>query len=75
MAKITVTCGQCKRDFVLTVDTGRYGRWRLGEGTIQRMLPELTADERELLMTGNCGECFDKLCDQALGGLAGGDHD
>jgi hypothetical protein len=30
----------------------RYLKWRAGDGLIQNMLPELNADQRELLITG-----------------------
>ena len=61
MAKIIAHCINCKNDFLLTVDAGRYTRWVHGEGLIQNMLPELDADERELLMSKVCGKCFDAM--------------
>ena len=30
----------------------RYSKWRRGEGLIQEMLPELSVDDRELLLSG-----------------------
>lgn len=42
-----------QRDMTLTVDQlRRVDRWANGEGLIQNMLPELTADQREQLLSG-----------------------
>jgi hypothetical protein len=30
-------------------------------GTVQSIFKDLGADERELLISGTCGECWDKL--------------
>ena len=39
----------------------RYTAWRNGVGLIQDQLPELTADQREVLMTGIGAEDFAKI--------------
>ena len=51
---IPVKCILCGVDTMIRFDGVKYFAWRNGEGTIQRMLPELTDDERELLVTGLC---------------------
>lgn len=38
----------------------RLNRWIAGEGLIQQMLPELSNDEREILMTGITPEQWDE---------------
>lgn len=58
---LLITCKTCKREFDLVVDKERFMRWKSGEGLIQRMLPNLTADERELLMNQMCGKCYDDM--------------
>lgn len=35
--------------------------WKNGEGLIQNLMPYLTSDEREKLMTGYCEECWQDL--------------
>ena len=35
--------------------------WLSGKGFIQDSLPYLTMDERELLISRTCGNCFDKM--------------
>ena len=39
----------------------RYSRWLRKEGLIQDLLPELSADQRELLKTGICSACWESL--------------
>lgn len=57
---VTVSCRHCERRFDLTVSTAGLIAWQNGM-LIQNALPELTADERELLISRTCGECWDKM--------------
>lgn len=57
---IHIHCRMCNKTFPIEVDIAGFNRWRAGE-LIQRALPNLTVDERELLISNTCGECFDKL--------------
>jgi len=50
----------CGASFPLDVTDEQIANWRNG-ALIQRAMPNLTADERELLISGYCGTCFDKL--------------
>jgi len=53
-------CLSCDVAQVISVDTEGYDAWREG-ALIQNAFPYLTADEREMLMSGICGKCFDKM--------------
>lgn len=53
-------CMSCKKDHSLQMTRAQYDRWQAGEH-IQDVAPMLTADERELLISGICGKCFDKM--------------
>jgi len=55
-----VLCSKCGQEFVLDVTDEQVTQWRTGM-LIQRAMPNLTAAERELLISGYCGECFDAL--------------
>ena len=58
---IVTECPVCKSAHLvhLTRTPGlRYGAYRAGKGQIQDMLPDLSADDRERLITGICPECF-----------------
>ena len=53
-------CKKCKKEFTLQVRESDYNRWL--EGTlIQQAMPYLTVGERELLISGICSECYDKI--------------
>ena len=60
MIKSTVYCVECNEDYDIMVDPTDLKRWYDGE-FIQVALDYLTDDERELLMSGTCGKCWDKL--------------
>jgi len=61
MQAIHATCGTCGDKHVLTVPAGAYDAWRYGDVLIQDAMPELNADQRELLISGICGRCFDAM--------------
>jgi len=51
----------CKGINDTVVDARGYNMWKAKEATIQDALPTLSADERELLMTGTCKPCWDTM--------------
>lgn len=55
-------CKICKRIYALTVPMDAWKEFTTNPNNrnIQNILPMLTADERELLISGICGPCFDK---------------
>lgn len=58
---IITKCPFCKNEHPvhLTREQGlRYGDFRQGKGNIQDLLPELSEDDRERLITGICPECY-----------------
>lgn len=60
MIEVSVTCWQCRRKYVLLVSESGYDRWRAG-AFIQDALPELSAEERELLISKTCDPCFNEM--------------
>ncbi len=52
-------CPFCGKINNVEVPEKGYTDWQDGK-MIQYALPNLTADERELLMTGICSDCFPK---------------
>ena len=54
-------CGRCKQIVEIVCKIEDFRAWKNGE-LIQRAMPYLTADQRELLISGVCGKCFDKMC-------------
>jgi len=57
---VNVNCQNCHELHEITVSGHGFSCWQ--EGTlIQDALPELSADDRELLISGTCGTCWDKM--------------
>lgn len=54
---IGVHCTQCGTGHEFTVTAPNYFRWRNGE-LVQNAFPEIPREDRELLVSGTCGECF-----------------
>jgi len=56
----TKACPRCGQFTFLTVSKAGYEAWDNGRGVfIQVALPELSEDEREMLLTGYDPECWD----------------
>tara|TARA_Y100000034_G_scaffold9382_1_gene10058 strand:- start:615 stop:815 length:201 start_codon:yes stop_codon:yes gene_type:complete len=60
MTKLWATCNRCKGQVEMQVQAEDYEAWENGE-LIQNAMPYLSADEREVLISGMCGPCFDNL--------------
>ena len=60
MITLTITCIMCKEVHKIVVSDDGFEKWNKGE-LIQIALPELSADEREMLISKTCGKCWDKL--------------
>jgi hypothetical protein len=64
MDVITKQCTVCgSRGRVFDVDALGFTLWQGGLKDIQDALPSLTADERELLMTGTHAHCWERMWD------------
>jgi hypothetical protein len=53
-------CRVCGKTSTLEVDADKYERWRTGE-LAQKVFPEMSADEREVLISGTHPACWDRL--------------
>ena len=60
---VKVKCPLCKKDYTVdNVPRQRYFEWRNGGNLhIQDALPELSADDRESLVSGVCKTCWDNM--------------
>ena len=61
MKKFIVKCRSCGRDFMFNITDEQYKQYVNGENLIQRIFPELSASQRELLISRTCEDCWDKL--------------
>ena len=60
MLEIVMTCVCCGTVVKIVAPESDYRLWRSGQH-IQDAMPTLTVDEREILISGICGKCFDGL--------------
>ena len=62
MSQVTITkaCIRCEQTHTIQMPEKDYQRWKNGEH-IQYVAPYLSADDRELLISGICGPCFDDI--------------
>lgn len=57
---ISRSCLRCKEQHNIEMAEADYDSWQLGEH-IQSAAPYLSEDDRELLISGICGPCFDAI--------------
>jgi hypothetical protein len=57
---VAPTCRVCKTEYTLFVNFQDVVEWEQGV-CIQTAMPYLSAAERELLISGTCGSCFDEM--------------
>lgn len=67
------TCRQCGEEKQIEVDAAAVARWQAGQH-IQVAMPEVSADDRELLISSFCGKCFDELFAEDEDGLTDDDE-
>lgn len=60
MMTITTTCPFCGRSTDVLVDEVEYGCWLEGM-SIQDAMPDLSPDEREMLISGICPNCWEQM--------------
>lgn len=58
--RIQKICVKCDTEVLISVGYHDYEAWQNGE-FIQDAMPYLTADQREILISGICGDCFDLM--------------
>ena len=58
--KIEKVCPHCHKLQTIEVNESQYNDWMAGKN-IQRAFPDLSADQRELLISGICHECWEEI--------------
>lgn len=53
------TCPLCNKEWNVPVPASEYAAWKSGK-LIQDAMPSVPAEQREMLITGICPECWDK---------------
>lgn len=61
MKNIYTKCSMCGKETTFTVTDEQYQKYIDGKENVQRIFPELSCAEREKLITGICGDCWNKI--------------
>ena len=61
MLDLEIVCPICGEVQYVRVNKEAYNKWKNKEGLIQDLMPELTPEQRELLISGTCGACWDTM--------------
>jgi len=61
MQNISISCRLCGAKKDISVDPSTYVKWSTGQGLVQDLFSNLSADDRELMISQTCGTCFDNL--------------
>lgn len=59
MHVFNTTCPICCESDTIEVPVHQYMDWQMG-GLIQHVMPQLTATQREQIISGICGPCWDR---------------
>lgn len=54
-------CNCCAAHYVIFVNRNDFMNWLSGHDFIQNCMGYLSDNERELLISGTCGSCFEKM--------------
>lgn len=57
---ISTTCPYCHKKYIVNVEEQDYHDWTY-KRLVQECFPYLSSAERELLISGTCKECWNKM--------------
>lgn len=60
MIMFSATCPFCGKVTEIQIDAEGYNRWKSGT-LIQTAFPQMSTDDRELLITGICPPCWNSI--------------
>ena len=61
MKTVYKRCPMCGKEFGIEMSDEQYEKYTKGTEFIQDIFPEFTPAQREVLITGICEDCWDKL--------------
>lgn len=59
MRETYTSCMVCGQGYFISVSPNSILEWRMSGKNVQDFFPDLSDDDRELLLSGICGTCFD----------------
>lgn len=54
-------CPWCEEDHLINMPASLYFKWRTRADLIQNIFPDTPADEREVIKTGYCPDCWSEM--------------
>jgi hypothetical protein len=54
-------CNECGYYVIISGNSQQWLEYDEGEILIQNIFPEISAEDREIMLSGICGDCFDKI--------------
>lgn len=61
VAQIYTHCICCQSQHIIKAPQEGYNAWAKRDKKIQDAMPMLSEDDRELLISGLCGDCFEEV--------------
>ena len=61
LISIKTTCPICNKEHIVNVQEKDWDNYKNNNELVQNAFPYLTADERELLITGICNDCWNNF--------------
>jgi bacterioferritin-associated ferredoxin len=67
METVGAKCGMCGAKAAVTIDDTAWNKFQLREGLVQNLFPDLSLQEREVVMGARngfgyyCASCWDKM--------------
>ena len=61
MKQVKTTCPNCGKETILTMTDDEYNDYKENKKYIQDIFPHWTPGEREMLITGICPDCWNKI--------------
>lgn len=58
---VVTTCPVCHAQHAMKVNADAYKAWQNRELPIQEAFPDMSVDDREILKTGICPQCWDVM--------------
>ena len=58
---MSITCKHCNTEYNIMVNPEHILQWQAGNGYIQDIMPYMPADERELLISKICSDCWNEM--------------
>ena len=60
---LNIPCVCCSREYIVLVNAEDFEAWLSGSGLAQDILDYLSANDREMIISSLCPECWEKVFD------------